>query len=270
MLIRGMHQTFQDEEGDGTGAGADGAPSGGEGEPQDTPAANTPEEFATLQAENARLAQRAQLLDDFERNPESVLRDVAGRLGMELTPRQANNEPSAQDSTPPKELVDSISQSLPPEMQFMADALAKATHTANQAALRPFQQQQAQTAEQQRMAERDAIAAEMDSLHPTWKQSLTDMEERYNFLKTAVNGGSMRHPKFGTLQEMLFQLATGSKDAATTAAARMRDAAQNATSQSDNQAPAAVDIQKQIADAKSSDDKFTIAFKAAMAEHGNL
>lgn len=224
-----------------------------------------------LQAEVDRLAERAQLLDSFEANPEATLRNVAERLGMELVNKQAGNADQNQESSkPPQSFVDTISQNLAPEMQFMAQSLAQASWAAHQAAIQPFQQQQEQTARAQLDAERQAIVAEMDAAHPEWKQSLNQMEELYNFLKTATNGGSMRSPKFGSLQEVLFKLATGDKSAATIAAARMRDAGRNATSTGDNQSPAPVDVDKQIREAKSTDDKFEIAFRAAMAEHGNL
>ena len=222
-----------------------------------------------LQAEVAWLRERTQLIDQFEADPQGVLQGVAERLGMSLAPSQGNNN-ATQDqanSSPPQSFVDNISRNLPPEMQFMAPSIAQATWIANQETLRPFQQQQENTLRQQSIRERDQIAAEMDASHPEWRQSIGEMEEWHNFVRDAVNGGSMRHPKFGTLQEVLFKLATGNKSAVTTAASRMRDAANNATSTSSNQSPSPVDVQKQIAEAKTPNDKFDIAFRAAMAEH---
>lgn len=235
--------------------------------------ANTVDLNVTIQelsAENTRLTERARLVDDFEADPQGVLQRIAERLGMSLVPAESNTN-ATQDQTsasPPQSFVDNISQSLPPEMQFMAPGIARATWIANQEAIRPFQEQQQVTLQQNRTRERDQIAAEMDASHPEWRQSISQMEEWHNFVRDAVNGGSMRHPKFGTLQEVLLQLATGNKSAVTAAASRMRDAASNATSTSSNQHPSPVDVAKQIREAKNPNDKFDIAFRAAMAEHG--
>lgn len=229
-----------------------------------------PNEFARLQADNERLSQRAALLDQFEANPEATLRDAAKRLGMQLVPTQSDNATQDQSSVsePPQSFVDSISRNLDPAMQFMAPALAKATWAANQEAQKPFREAQQQRDTEARNAERNQIAAEMDAAHPNWRNSLGEMEERFTFIQQAVNGGPMRHPKFGTLQEMLFSLATGSKSATTEAASRMREAAQNATSTSGSETTSRVDVTKQIGEAKSAQEKFDIAFKAALAEHG--
>lgn len=223
-----------------------------------------------MQAEIDRLTQRAQLLDEFEANPQAVLSNVAERLGMDLVPKQSAGASSqgTSNTQPPPTFVDNVTRNLPPEMQFMGDSIAAATWIANQDALRPFQQQQLESAQRANLQERDRIAAEMDASHPEWRKSIGDMEERYTFIREAVNGGSMQHPKFGSLQEMLYGLATGEKSAVTTAASRMRDASRNATSTSSNQSPSPVSVQKQIREAKTPDDKFTIAFQAALAEHG--
>lgn len=222
-----------------------------------------------LRTQNEQLQQRAQLLDQFEANPERVIRDVANRLGFELRAQGSSNNDEELDD-PPRHVVESISQKLPQEMQFMAESLAKASWAANQAALRPLQEQQAQDRSKAIIQERDTIAAELDARNPTWRTHLPEMEQRFEFLKQAINGGSMRHPKFGTLQEMLLELTTGASSANATAARRMRDAAQNTTSNSSHQGPRGADVRRQINEAKSTQDKFKIAFKAAIAEHGNL
>ena len=67
---------------------------------------------------------------------------------------------------------------------------------------------------------------------------------------------------------MLLQLVTGEKGAVNTAVSRMTNASRNATSRSDNQSTAPVDVEKLIKEASTGQDKFDIAFRAAMAEHG--
>ena len=227
-----------------------------------------------LQAQIGELQERQQLLDTFERDPEGTLRHVAERLGMELMPRGGTNGTGADQANddPPQRFVDAISRNLPPEMQFMTNSIAKASWVANREAQRPFQEQLQAERNHQRMQERNAISAEMNAKHPGWDsdKSLGEMAELLNFLAGANNGGPMRHPKFGTAQELLFNLIAGEGNAVRAAAERMRDAAQNATSESSNQGPSPLDVAKQIAGATSRSDKLTIALRAAMAEHGSL
>lgn len=226
-----------------------------------------------LQAQIDQLTARAQLVDQFEANPEGVLRSVAGRLGMELVPSGNGNSNGATNGTqssdgPPQSFIETVSQNLPPEMQFMGESLARASWIANQESLRPFQQQQVQEREEARNAERDRAAAEMDAKHPEWRRSLAEMEELYSFMKTATNGGAMSHPKFGSLQEKLFELVTAGKTASTTAASRMRDAARNGTSTSSSQGSSGPDISELIGKQTTREDKFKVALKAALGEHG--
>ena len=233
-------------------------------------ATHTTEEIEDMQAEITRLTERTQLVDQFEANPQAVLRSVAERLGMALVPAQTNgNGNQAQDnSSPPQSYTDTVTSSLPSEMQFMGDSIARATWAANQESLRPFQEQQRASNERASLAERNAIAAEMDASNPGWRDKVGEMEERYTFIRDAVNGGAMKHPKFGSLQQMLLALVAGENGAVNTAVSRINSAGRNATSRSDNQSTAPVDIAKLIKDASSGQDKFDIAFRAAMAEHG--
>lgn len=247
---------------------------------QDQPgndASLTPERFQQLQEENRTLRQRSEVLDNFERNPEGVLRDVAGRMGLELVPKQGGQPQNGQqhnqtNSGPPREYVERLSQSLSPELQFMTEPIAQAAWMASQESIRPIQEQQTRERTSQFTRERDTIVAEMDKKYPAWRSALPEMEERFNFLREAANGGPQRHPRFGSVQEMLYTLAPGGRqggNARRNSAERQRSAPQNATSLSTGgQGTDEAEVQKQIDNAKSDSDKFRIAFRAAMAEHG--
>ena len=228
-------------------------------------------EFEQLQQENRRLQERARILDQFEQNPESVLRDVASRMGLELVQRGNNtpqNQSQGQDNRPPREFLDSLTQGLPEEMQFMSDALGQATWNALQSTLKPLQEQQTQERMRQYTNERDSIVAEMDRSHPNWRDSVGEMEGLFNFIKEAGSGGSMRHPKYGSLQSVLYRLVSGDSQAVTTAATRMRNAARQASSVSTGGQDSGTNVQQQMRNAKSREERMRIAFRDALAANG--
>ena len=83
-------------------------------------------ETSGMEEELGRLRERVRVLDAFERNPEAVLRDVAGRMGLELTPTGQGNSQSRQglsdnsgnnsvSSDVPKWMVDAVSENLSPD-----------------------------------------------------------------------------------------------------------------------------------------------------------
>jgi hypothetical protein len=225
-------------------------------------------ELERLRTENQRLAERTRILEDFEQNPESVIRDAASRLGLDLVPRQGDRRQQGSANQPNSEFLSSLRDNLPPEMQFMADALGQAVWAATQSTLKPLQEQQTNEQMRSRNMERDAIVAEMDSSHPGWRDSLGEMEGLFNFLRDAASGGTMKHPKYGSLQEMLYKLVNGDSQATRTAVNRMRNAAQNASSVSTGGQEGGFDIQKQLNNAKSRQERFKIAFRQALAENG--
>lgn len=226
-----------------------------------------PTEYQNLRAERDRLADRARILDDFERNPEKTLRDVATRMGLDLVPKGSNVQASNEPGQPPREFVNKISRSIPPEYQFLADALASAAWTANQESLRPLYEQQADDRLRSRNQDRSAAVADMDAKYPNWRSSLGDMEELYSFIREAETG-SMRHPKFGSLQELLYRLATGDKDATQRATNRMRNAAVNASSRSEGGRESGTDIQALLKNAKTRSERFKLAWNDSLVQHG--
>jgi len=227
-----------------------------------------PTEHASLRAERDRLAERARILDDFERDPERIIRDVASRMGLDLVPRGSGNQDQNGHGQPPREFVEQISRSLSPEYAFLADELAKGMWTANQEGLKPIREQQASERMRERTRERDAVVSEMDQKYPAWRQALPDMEAMYNFIRESADNGSMKHPKYGSLQECLYKLVTGDSRATRTAVERMRGAAQNASSSSEGGRDQGADIFKQMRNTKDRTERFKMAWNQALHEHG--
>jgi hypothetical protein len=232
----------------------------------------TNRELDDLRRENYRLQERARVLDDFEQNPEKVLRDAATRLGLDLVPRsqQSGSRQGEQPGeAPTAEFMNRLRSKLGPEMDFMADALGEALWDVTQSTLKPIREQQTSERMRSHQMERDAIVAEMDSQAPGWRDSLGEMEGLFNFIRDAANGGTMKHPKYGSLQNMLYRLVSNDRGATRNAATRMRSAAQmGASSISNGQSSPGLDIEKQMNNAKSRQDRFKIAFRQALKEHG--
>lgn len=224
------------------------------------------QELSRLQEENRRLAERVRMVDQFEQNPEAVMRDIASRMGMDLVPRQGSQ--TQDNNRPPREFEDNLSKNLPPEMQFMAGSLAPAVWTAIQESMKPFVERQTQERARASTQERDAIVADMDTRYPQWRDHLPEMESLYDWIKGVAAGGSARHPKYGSLQETLFRLVTGDGQATATAANRMRRSAQQGTSLSDTSRESTPSVEALIGKAKTRDERFKIAFQAALRENG--
>ena len=221
--------------------------------------------------ERDQLRERARMLDDFERDPESVIKSVANRMGLDLVPRNGRSQgqsPQTQYGQPTREFIDRISQSLPPEMAFLAEGLAQGMWTANQEALRPLHEQQASERMRNRTQERDSIVADMDNKYPGWRDVLSEMEQIYQFVRESETG-SMKHPKYGSLQELLYKLVTGDNRQATrNAVNRMRSAPGNRTSLSDGGQDTGADFRQMLSKEKDPHRKFVMAFRDALREHG--
>lgn len=244
-------------------------PPGQETPPEPGPDPELTAQLEQAQAEIARLQERTQIVDQFERDPEGVLRNVAARLDREIVPRGQGQTQSQDDvADPPRDFVESIRKNLSPEFQFMADEIARAQWIGTQRAIQPLQQQQEQARLQQVDREKQAIFAEMNSAHPGWETARTAMEDLYEFIGQAANGGALRHPKYGSVHELMYKLVSGDQRAVTDAARRMATAARNQTNESGT-APTQPDVSQLIAQAKNTGDKWKIAFDAAMSEINN-
>ena len=221
--------------------------------------------------ERDQLRERTRALDDLERDPESFMKNVANRMGLDLVPRNGRPQGQAQQpqyGQPTREFTDVISRSLPPEMEFLAEGLARGMWASNQEALRPLQEQQASERIRSRTQERDGIVADMDSKYPGWRDVLNELEAMYQFVRESETG-SMKHPKYGSLQELLYKLVTGDNRQATRSAVnRMRSAAGNRTSLSDGGQDTGTDFRHMLSKEKDPHRKITMAWREALREHG--
>ena len=172
----------------------------------------------------------------------------------QLTPQQQQG----QGDLPPG-LVEQVKNSLPPELQWMAESQAKAQWAAAQMLLKPLVQQ---TQQQQRQAveqEWDKLADELSQQAPGWEEHENEMTELYDFLQSQ----KLSHPKFGSKHQLLYNLVTSNAAATAQVAKRMTQAAKNRPASGISTGKTASNLSDRIKQAKTSQDAFRLAAQAA-------
>jgi hypothetical protein len=219
--------------------------------------------------------QAAQTVQRFYKDPEfarQVLQERAQQLG--LTIGTGGQEPSRTTGTPPNqdavpaELIESIRAELPPEMQWMAEAQAKAFWKANRAALAPVLQRFAtddaekrRSAETQMQEDMSAAEAEMDEAYPLWRE---DEQSLADVLKFLANPRSLRHPKYGNKLALVYQALQSSNIGAANTATRTRRAGQNRTTTGRVLSSSASNLEERIQKAPNREAAFRLAAEAAI------
>lgn len=224
----------------------------------------TPEELQAWRS-NAAVVQRFNTDPDFARQ---VVLQRARELGLQV---QAPPPFPQQPQAPPQAYIDTIRQSLPQELHFLSDPIAKATWTATQAQVAPLRQQQAQVESQQRQSTYDAMSRELSQEAPQWTNFENEMLEILGFLRGAVNGeGPMTHQKYGSALKLLYRLASGDASATANAGRRMQQAlrAGTRTSSGGGTRASGPDLATMIQKAPNSQAKWGLAFRSALREHG--
>jgi DNA-binding transcriptional MerR regulator len=228
-----------------------------------------------IQTERNPLREKAAIVDRFyqDRNfAQQTLIQWAAQNGYQLAPigQQAQSGQQQQARTnggPPPELVDAIKQSLPPELQWMAESQAAAHWTANQLSMKPFQERDQQFQAQQQQQKQAQIdqayeeaAAELREKAPDWEQKETELTQLWDFLTSS----QMKNQKFGNKLELLWNMLNGGATATAEATRRMTSAVKNRSSSSMGSTRTVNNLQDRIRQAPNSRDAFKIAAQAAM------
>lgn len=152
----------------------------------------------------------------------------ASKLGLHVTnaPATAPNgpatTPTAQPAQPTPQEIQIAQSQLPPELQFMAPAIAAVSKAMVANQLAPVVQQSRQQQQAVRLAEYDALAAE---LPPDWQDHQDTMSAILDF----VRSDALSHPKFGNKLKLLHSMATGDSRATQAALERMATAGRQRT-----------------------------------------
>lgn len=249
---------------------------GEEVELDDAPEApeEVPEASATVEeldeAEVRSLRQKAALVDRFYSDPTYALQQiqqVAQRLGYAVTKPGEARAPEAPAAVP-QWAQDAAQQALAgdQELQFLAPVIAKAAYAITQQQMAPLHEQAQAQQTAARQLEFEAMAQALEADGADWRQHEEDMMQRLAFLRQAVNGGTLNHPRYGSLLKLLYQWTTGERGAQVEAGKRMQRALTNRSSAGQARAQPPVDVQQLITEAKSPQDKWDVAMKQALAE----
>ena len=283
-----MADEIHSEDGTATGEGkvvtdpnpAPGATATGDGtEPFADPTAIPPElqpHFKRMQASYTRKMQalssekaaQAEKLSSYERlmnDPEfarQVIVEAAPRLGLSVAP--AGNGRTPADAGPPPQLVERIAQSLAPEMQWMAPAMANAQWEANRMLLEPLINERKQEAKSTNDKEFEALADSLSQRVPDWAEHEDDMSELLDFLQSE----KLTHPSFGSKLDILYNVVTKNTAATQEAIRRMSAAGRARTVTGRAESTTQPNITERVQKAKTMQDAFRIAAEDAQRAVG--
>lgn len=193
------------------------------------------------------------------------LASEAARLGLTLggapTPAPAPT-PAATPGGIAPELVAAVKANLPPELQWMAPAIAAASGAAATSATAPIVKRTQDTEAAARAREWDELADELTQSAPGWEAHEKDMTELLAFLQSP----SMRDKRFGSKLSLLHRLVTGDAAATATAVRRIGEAARGRTVTGQSGRSTAPNVHEQVRNAPSNAAAWDIAAKAAIEE----
>jgi hypothetical protein len=216
------------------------------------------------------LEEQVGIVQQFRSDPHGTMRAVAQQLGYELRP--ASQDPSTPSrSEVPRDVLQMAEQALRednPDLAFMAPALAKVAYQIAKQTVEPVNNQTQALNQTRRAQEYREAVDQLESEYPEWRTHETEMSQRLDFLKSALNGGPMVHPKYGNVLNILYGWSSGDGRAIVAAARRMSEAARNRVSTGVRQTRNVPDVQAQIKKAKSRQDKMRIALNASLGELG--
>lgn len=219
--------------------------------------------------EIAEIRDRAQQVDRFYNDrdfAQQTLVQWAAQNGYQLTP--INGQAQGQRIQPqhqgdaPTFLVEQFKANLQPELQWMAEPLAKAMQASMQGMLQPVLQQHEQQTKAQRASEWDKYANDLGEVAPGWEEHEGAMGDLYDFLRS----DSLHHPTYGSKIQMLYDLATARAASLKQAQQRVASAGKNrvTTSRPTGQRPASVEDEILKANTQ---DAWALAKKNALAQH---
>lgn len=213
------------------------------------------------------LEEKASMVDRFYSDPQFATQTIqqwAAQNGYSLTRGQAaaiareSGAPATTGaSNVPPQYVEAVRAGLPTELQWMADSIASATFAANQAMMKPIQENAQQQSRVQREREFDSMAKELATVVPGWEEHEDEMSQLLDFMTSP----EMKHEKFGSKLRILFDVVTSGASSISEATKRINQAAKNKSSFSRNGSSSAPNLDERIRGAakKNINDAWKIA-----------
>lgn len=213
----------------------------------------------------AKVRDAAQIVERFNSDPDFARQTIlqrAQQLGLNLaSPGQQPGMQGAAKTMPP-ELVEAIKNNLSPELQWMAPALASSQWAGMQMALKPIEEQQAQTRNSTRDQEYESLASQLSEKAPGWEAHEDDMNGLLSFLQS----DKMSDRRWGSKLDLLHKLVSGDGQATAEAARRMGQAARSRNPAGAPMATPQTNIAEQVRKPKNMHDAWDIAAKHALSE----
>ena len=207
---------------------------------------------------------------NFRANPVQGLNELAAQLGYQVAPQNPSAAPESQPTSGGYESAvrEAVEEAFAgSDVGFLKPEIQNAISKAMEKIIKPIEEMTQREKETQRRTIIQSVETQMDQDFPNWRAHNDEMQEVGNFLRSALNGGNVNHPKYGNLYKMAYQIVTGEGKATATAARRLSGAARNST-RTGGTGTARPDVGKKIKSAENRDSQIEIALDAAIAELG--
>lgn len=186
----------------------------------------------------------------------------AARLGISVgdgaTPASPAGAPAPAPAPPA--LVEAARRNLPPELQWMAPALAAVYGEAHRQTVEPELRQRREEQARSRQEQWDDLAATLGETAPGWEAHEDEMAELLTFMQSDV----MHSRRWGSKLDLLYRLASGSQAATTEAARRMGASLRQRVVSGTPGRQATPNVTERIVGAKSNDEAWQIAARHAV------
>ncbi len=216
--------------------------------------------------EFAPIREQAAIVERFYSDRDFAFQTVAqwaAQNGYSIAPLgaqhpQAQQERQRQGNAPPK-VLEAIRANLPEELKWMAEAQAPALMAAAQELLQPLMQHQQSQQKAGLEQEWDRLAEELTESAPGWEEHEPEMAQLLDFMQ----GPQMRHPKYGSKHQLLYNLVNSNAAATAQVAKRMNAAVKNRPASGITTGRTTTNFADRIKQAKTSQDAFRLAAQAA-------
>lgn len=226
-------------------------------------------ELDRLRSELESYKTDAQAARNFRANPTQSLNELAAQLGYKLSPQApaqtSGGTPSTYDGAVREAVEEAFEGS--DDLGFLKPQFQQAISKALEKVIKPIEDMSAREKTEQRRAVVDSVEARMDQDYPGWRQHNDDMQAVGDFLRQALNGGNLNHPKYGSIYQMAYQIVTGDGRATANAAKRLSRTSNNAT-RTGGSSSTKPNVAKKIKDTTNRDSQVEIALDAALSELG--
>lgn len=211
----------------------------------------------------ARDRDKVQLVDRYRSDPDfakQFMQQELQRMGIGA-PAQPQ-QPSGQRGAPPPQFIDALAEKLPPELRWMAPAMAEATYASVAHLTAPMLKDNQDRQREERTNEWDALAADLSQRQPGWEAHEEDMLAIHDFLQSS----KLKHPVYGSKLDLLLNLVTGNAAATQRAISRMSDAGRQRTTTGQPSRTTIPNIADRVRKAPSNASAWKLAADAAIQQ----